>query len=340
MQTKLVLGIESTCDETACAIVQDGSTLLAHSISSQADLFAEWGGVLPELACRRHIDLISPLLQNSLESAQLSIQALDLIAVAIGPGLIGALLVGVNIAKGLSISTGIPWIGVNHVDAHLYAAMMGEAELCFPALGIVLSGGHTLFVNILDRATYHVIGTTVDDAIGEAFDKVARLLGLPYPGGAALEKLALSGDPIRYPFTAGRVKGKPWHFSFSGLKTSVLYTVRGPNSLPHTLLSEQAKADIAASFQRVAFSDIVKRALAAVDHFSLKAIYVGGGVSCNRALRNLFSQQGGTLPIFWPPDHLCTDNAIMIAGLGYHQFTKKGADPLSLLPYTQYPQTG
>jgi N6-L-threonylcarbamoyladenine synthase len=334
-RTMIVLGIESTCDETACAIVRDGHEILSHIIASQADLLAQWGGVFPELACRRHIDVIATVIQKALDEAHMHIEDIDLIAVANGPGLIGALLIGVNMAKGLSLSTGKPLVGVNHVDAHLYAAMMDKNEKLFPSLGIVVSGGHTFFTKILDIGSYELIGTTVDDAIGEAFDKVARLLGFPYPGGPAIERLALSGDPLRYPFKAGKVKGKPWHFSFSGLKTSVLYALKGQNAQNKINLSEKEKPHIAASFQQAAFHDLVERAIAAVQHFSLKGIYVGGGVSRNMTLRKLFAQKAANIPIFWPQDILCLDNAAMIAGLGYHKFLKEGAGSLSLQTFTR-----
>jgi len=334
-RTMIVLGIESTCDETACSVVRNGRETLSNVVASQEDLLAQWGGVFPELACRRHIDVIPSVIQRGLDEANTSLDEIDLIAVANGPGLIGALLVGVNMAKGLSLSTGKPLVGVNHVDAHLYAAMMDKPEWLFPSLGIVISGGHTFFTKIFDVGSYELIGTTVDDAIGEAFDKVARLLGFPYPGGAAIEKLALNGDPSRYLFKSGKVKGKPWHFSFSGLKTSVLYAIKGQDAQKEVHLSDEEKPHIAASFQYAAFNDLVERALAAANHFSLKGIYIGGGVSRNKFLRKLFEKKAGNIPIYWPSDQLCLDNAAMIAGLGYHKFLKDGPDTHSLQLFTR-----
>jgi N6-L-threonylcarbamoyladenine synthase len=333
----LVLGIETTCDETACAIVRDGREILSNTILSQNDLLALYGGVYPELACRRHIDVIPTAINEALAQANTSLDQIDLIAVAQGPGLIGALLVGLNMAKGLSLSLGKPFIGVNHVEAHLYASMMDQETPVFPSLGIVVSGGHTFFTIIRDFGHYELFGSTVDDAIGEAFDKVARLLGLPYPGGPAIEQLALTGDSRRYPFKAGRVKGKPWHFSFSGLKTSVLYAIKGQNGENGPQLEEKDIPDIAASFQRAAFDDLVQRAFLAVKEFSLKAIYVGGGVSNSMTLRELFKSHKDTVPVYWPKQSLSLDNGAMIAGLGYHQFLKKGGDNLDLKALTRLP---
>jgi len=333
----LVLGIETTCDETACAIVQDGREILSNVIASQNDLLALYGGVFPELACRRHIDVIPTVIEEAITQAGTSLKQIDLIAVAQGPGLIGALLVGLNMAKGLSLSLNKPFVGVNHVEAHLYAAMMDQEAPLFPSLGIVVSGGHTFFTIIRDIGSYEMFGTTVDDAMGEAFDKVARLLGLPYPGGPAIEELAKLGDRSRYPFKAGRVKGKPWHFSFSGLKTSVLYAVKGQNAEKECQLDEKELPHLAASFQRAAFEDLVERAWLAVREFSLKAIYIGGGVSDSLTLRKLFENQAGETSVHWPRHSLSLDNAAMIGGLGYHQFLKKGADGLDLNALTRLP---
>ncbi|MBI2743202.1 MAG: tRNA (adenosine(37)-N6)-threonylcarbamoyltransferase complex transferase subunit TsaD [Chlamydiales bacterium] len=328
-----VLGIETTCDETSCAIVEDGQRILAHKIYSQFDLHCQFNGVFPELASRRHLDVLIPVLRETMEEAKLSPKEIDLIAVAKGPGLIGALLVGLNAAKTLSLAWEIPFIGVNHVEAHLYASMMGGAERLFPALGVVISGGHTFLVKIDGVGSYQLIGTTQDDAIGEAFDKVATLIGLPYPGGPVIEALARSGDPHRYPFKPGKVKEGPLDFSFSGLKTSVLYAVKGANSNKDSpiCISEEEKPHIAASFQEAALGDIVQKALAAARQFDCRAIYVGGGVSNNKRLREMFTERSSGIPLFWPAPGLSLDNAAMIAGLGFHTLQKKGCgDALDL----------
>jgi N6-L-threonylcarbamoyladenine synthase len=333
----IVLGIESTCDETGAALVQDGHKILSNVVASSADIHARYGGVFPELACRRHIDALLPVIEEALHQAQLSPSEVDLIAVAKGPGLIGALLIGMNAAKGLSIAWEKPFLGVNHVEAHLFAAMMG-APRAFPALGLVLSGGHTLMLKIHDVGRYERIGSTVDDAIGESFDKVAALLGLPYPGGPHVEKLALEGDPKAHPFSAGKVKKSPLDFSFSGLKTNVLYTVKGQNGLGRGDLSRKERADIAASFQETAFNDVVNKAQIAMKTFDCRSIFLGGGVCNNRRLRALFEERFPQIPVFWPGLELSADNAAMIAGLGYHQFLERGeGDSLDLEVQTRIP---
>jgi N6-L-threonylcarbamoyladenine synthase len=333
----LVLGIETTCDETACAIVRGGKEILSNVVSSQIDLHRQYGGVFPELACRRHIDVLIPVMQEAITQAGIEKDEIDLIAVAKGPGLIGALLIGLNAAKALSMAWEIPYIGVNHVEAHLYAAMMPLKEVVFPALGVVISGGHTFLVKIISIGCYELIGTTQDDAIGEAFDKVAAMLGLPYPGGPSIEALAKSGNSKRYPFKAGRVKESPWDFSFSGLKTNVLYTLKGPNADKNSplIITEEDKADVAASFQEAALGDIVEKAIKASKDFACKCILLGGGVSNNRRLRELFSK--AALPVYWPELGLSLDNAAMIAGLGYHTYQRQGSDSLDLQPTTRIP---
>lgn len=333
----LVLGIESTCDEMAASVVRNGHQILSNVICSQADLHQKYGGVFPELACRRHIDDLIPVVQQALLDAEVTANQIDLIAVAKGPGLMGALLIGVNAAKALAIAWQKPFVGVNHVEAHLYAAMMSQKTPTFPSLGVVVSGGHTLLVKILACGHYELIGTTVDDAIGEAFDKVATLLGLSYPGGPAIEALAKQGNPSLYPFKAGRVKENPWNFSFSGLKTNVLYTLKGPNAHKHSplLIPEEDKCHVAASFQEVALGDVVKKSLKACQAFDCRAIYLGGGVSQNGRLRELFEKT--ELPVYWPPPGLSLDNGAMIAGLGFHTFQNRGADSLDLSPLPRIP---
>lgn len=318
----IILGIESTCDETAIALVKDGKTILAQTIASSADIHAKYGGVFPELACRRHLEAILPLLREALAQAQLTSDQIDAIAVAKGPGLVGALLVGMQTAKGLSLAWNKPLIGVNHVEAHLYAAMMEQEKPLFPAIGLVLSGGHTLLLAIESLGKYRPLGTTVDDALGEAFDKVATLLGLPYPGGPHVERIARHGNPRRYPFRAGKVKKNPLDFSFSGIKTSVLYTLR----------ENPEAADVAASFQEAVFTDLAKKTALALTHTPAQALYLGGGVCNNQRLRTLFAEKFPHLPLFWPPALLSLDNAAMIGGLAYHKFLERGkvSDPLDL----------
>lgn len=329
----LVLGIESTCDETACAIVQDGTHILSNIISSQIDLHAQYGGVVPELSCRRHIDVIIPVIKQALEKANVSLQDIDLIAVAHGPGLIGALLIGLTAAKTLALALDKPFIGVNHIEAHLYAAMMSHpVPIDFPCLGVVLSGGHTALVKIDGIGNYICIGETIDDAIGEAFDKVAKIIGLPYPGGPQIEALAVKGDPLQYNFKAGVVKNNPFNFSFSGLKTAVLYALKGQNCVETTpKLSDIDKANVSASFQQTAFKDIIDKTLLAAKQYQCNTLIFGGGVTNNNKLRQLFQERASGLKQLWPSFGLSLDNAAMIAGLGYHIFLRKGkGDPLDL----------
>lgn len=323
----IVLGIESTCDETGCAIVRDGTEILSNSVASQMDLHETYGGVVPELACRRHIDMILPVLSEALTKAQCTLQQIDLIAVAHGPGLIGALLIGLNAAKGLALALNKPLIGVNHVEAHLYAAMMPHLDtLQFPCLGVVLSGGHSAIVLIRAIGDYQLLGQTIDDAIGEAFDKVARIMGLPYPGGPQVERLAKEGDPTRYAFRSGRIKDNPYHMSFSGLKTAVLYAVKGVGgkvSAPDEV-SEQEKNDIAAAFQEAALRAVVTRITKAAADHACTHVVLGGGVTNNRRLRALLEEKASSLVSYWPPCGLELDNAAMIAGLGYHTYRLRG----------------
>ncbi|NGX34083.1 MAG: tRNA N6-adenosine threonylcarbamoyltransferase [Candidatus Anoxychlamydiales bacterium] len=321
----LVLGIETTCDETAAAIVEDGNKILSNIIFSQAHLHKKFGGVFPELASRSHIDKILPAIDEALKAAKVSLDEIDLIAVASRPGLIGSLLIGLNTTKALSFALDKPFIGINHVEAHLYAAMMGDdKDLIFPSLGVVISGGHTMLLKILDIGKYKIIGTTIDDAMGESFDKVARILDLSYPGGPEVEKLAKKGDSSKYKFKAGNVKKNPFDFSFSGLKTKVLYTVKGQKSKKDfpTIIKNEDKKHIAASFQKCAFEDLIKKSIKAAEIHKLKAIYFGGGVTCNNSLKEMFEKQNLDLKLFWPKKDLSLDNGAMIAGLGFHKYKK------------------
>lgn len=328
----LVLGLESTCDETACAVVRDGYEILSNTVTSQIDLHAEYGGVVPELACRRHIDVVIPVIKEALSQALVTLDDIDLISVANGPGLIGALLIGINAAKTLSLSLQKPFIGVNHIEAHLYSALMLQNKPHdFPCLGIVLSGGHTSFFHMQNICQHTVIGQTIDDAVGEAFDKVAKLLDLPYPGGPQIEALAREGNPKRFPFRAGKVQGSPLNFSFSGLKTAVLYALKKQESLDY-----QLKCDIAASFQHAAFSDIINKSILAAQQLNCKTLLFGGGVTNNRCLRESFKISAPHLNLIWPGEGLSLDNAAMIAGLGYHQYLQQGCgDSLTLQAFTR-----
>jgi N6-L-threonylcarbamoyladenine synthase len=337
----LVLGIESTCDETACALVKDGKEILANIVSSQAEMHLVYGGVVPELSCRSHVETLIPTLDLALKKAGLQLSDIDLIAVAYAPGLVGALLLGLNTAKTLSLALNIPFVGVNHVEGHLYAAIMShEEEPRFPCLGVVLSGGHTALWKVGAVGEYQLLGQTIDDAIGEAFDKVAKMLGLPYPGGPAVEELALAGKPI-IPLRPGKIKDKPLDFSFSGLKTGVLYSIRKPGE-EVKILSDEQRADVAASFQEAALNDVVSKVILAAQEHDLKDVILGGGVVNNKRLRVILQQKAPHLKCFWPSPEMSLDNAAMIAGLGYHVFRRKGntGDSFTLQCQTRLPITG
>ncbi len=327
-----VLGIESTCDETGCAIVKDGKEILSNLVASQVNLHKRFGGVVPELACREHADLVIPLLDKALTQANMTLDQIDLIAVAHGPGLIGALLIGIGAAKGLSLALNKPLIGVNHIEAHLYAAIMSATEeIQYPCIGAVLSGGHTSLVRVKNIGEYELIGQTQDDAIGEAFDKVAKLLDLPYPGGPEVEELAKKGDPTAFPLKSGTIKNRPFDFSFSGLKTAVLYTARKQE------MTLQDKRNLAASFQHTAFKDIISKTMKAAEQYNCRTILLGGGVTNNQTLRNMFDQTD--LNLIWPTQQLTLDNAAMIAGLGFHRYKIEGKSTLHLEAQTRIPWT-
>lgn len=335
----LVLGIESTCDETACAVVKDGKEILSNVVASQHDIHEQYGGVFPELASRRHAEVMIPVLEQSLNQANVTIDDIDLIAVAHGPGLIGPLLVGLNTAKSLSLALNKPLIGVNHIEAHLYAALMElPSPPPFPYLGVVLSGAHTSLINVRNIGDYQQLGHTIDDAVGEAFDKVAKMMDLPYPGGPVIEALAKKGDPYKYSLKVGQSKKNPLCFSFSGIKTGVLYTVKGQNGQEDIKLSEQDKSDVAASFQHAVFQDITKKTLKAAEIAGTKTILFGGGVTNSRTLRAKFQDAAPGFNLLWPPAGLSLDNAAMIAGLGYHNYQRNAkSDTLHLEPMTRIP---
>ena len=329
----LVFGIETSCDETAAAVVKGGKKILSNCVALQTDLHQAFGGVVPELACRRHVDVIVPVIERALTEAAIPATAIDLVAVTSTPGLVGALLIGLNAAKAMALALNCPFIGINHVEAHLYAAIMSYGgDITFPALGAVFSGGHTALLLINGYGQYELISSTVDDAIGEAFDKVAKIMNLPYPGGPEIEALAKRGDPYAYPLKGGTVKGRPLHFSFSGLKTAVLYSLKGQNSVtPLTPLSESERCDMAASFQRAAFDDVISKTLEAADHYSCQTVVFGGGVTNSQTLRRSFAEKApDNLQLLWPAEGLALDNAAMIAGLAYHQYHLRGGDSLTL----------
>jgi N6-L-threonylcarbamoyladenine synthase len=297
----VILGIETSCDETAAALVTDDGRILSNVVSSQADLHARYGGVVPEVASRRHLELVAPVVEEALAEAELSLQDVDSVAVTRGPGLIGALLVGIAAAKAIAWSRQLPLVPVDHLHGHVASLYLQPHDLEPPFLCLLASGGHTLLLDVRDRCGFTMLGTTLDDAAGEAFDKGARLLGLGYPGGAALDRLARTGDPGAYAFPVARVPGLD--FSFSGLKTALLYAVR--NLEPDEL--DARRADLAASYQRAIVRALVERTADAVEQTGLEQVAVVGGVAANSELRAALP--GAALA----PLELCTDNAAMIA---------------------------
>lgn len=322
----IVLGIETSCDETAIAIVEDGKKVLTNLLASHIDVHESFGGVFPEMSSRRHFELLIPLIEKALAEVGLSLNDIDLIAVANKPGLIGSLLMGVNTAKALSYALNIPLVSVNHIEAHLYAAMMSDDDFTIPSLGLITSGGHTSLVNIRGLSSYEIIGETVDDAVGEAFDKVGRLMDIPYPAGAKIETLAKTGDKEAFSFNDTRLKKDPFNFSYSGLKTKALYYLKGQNrsSKDKTIIAPDQMKDFAASFQESALTPLVNATLQACEEFGIKKVYVGGGVSINKRFREIFSElKKDDISISWPKFDLCLDNGAMIAGLGYQNFLKK-----------------
>lgn len=330
----VVLGIESTCDETSISIVENGSIIKSQVIDSQIVEHAPFGGVVPELASRHHVTRILPCLDKALREANCSLENIDLIACSEGPGLIGSLLIGIRTAQTLAWCLNKPVVGVNHIEAHLYAALMNDPHFQerLPALGCVLSGGHTSLFIIEAVGQYKLLGQTVDDAIGESFDKVAKMLGLPYPGGPAIEALAKTGTIDAFPLKGGVVKGYPFAFSFSGLKTAVLYTIE-----KKIHWSPEDRASLAASFQQAAFQDIIKKSSLALEKFHLSTVYFGGGVTHNKKLRELASTELQA-SCFFPHETLCTDNAAMIAGLGFHVWQRAPhTHILTLAPKTRMP---
>jgi N6-L-threonylcarbamoyladenine synthase len=316
----LTLGIETSCDETSAAVVEGERRILSNIVASQFDLHTRYGGVVPEMACRRHVEVISQTVEAALDEAGVAMGDVGLISVVKGPGLIGALLIGVSFAKALARSLELPIIGVNHVEAHLYSAVMSNEAVAFPAVGLVVSGGHTMLFLVEDFGQYRWLGGTVDDAVGEAGDKVATLLGLPYLGGPLVEKLAAGGDPRAIEFPRAMMRRGSYDFSYAGLKTAVLYHVKGYGGSRRdpSAISDAERADIAASYQLAAFEPLVKKALWAADEFAAQSVVVCGGVSRNQTLRTMFERAAAerAIAVGFPAKELCTDNAAMVAGLG------------------------
>lgn len=338
----LILGIESTCDETAAAVVRGGVEVLSNVVTTQTELHAKYRGVVPEIASRAHIENILPVVREAIAESKIEMKDLDAIAVAHRPGLIGSLLIGVTAAKTLAWSLGKPLIGVDHVHAHLYSVMLEKERdyaLDFPVLGLVVSGGHTALYDVRSWADITLIGSTIDDAVGEAYDKVAAILGLGYPGGPIIDELAKSGNPQAVKLPRSLMGRASLDFSFSGLKTAVLYHVRGvPGNAESKAieLNDRTIADVSASFQQSCVDTILKKLRRAIERTGAKSVIVGGGVSANRGLRAALARFD--VPVHFPPMRYCTDNAAMSAGLAQIHLDQGKLSPLDLdaITYSQF----
>jgi N6-L-threonylcarbamoyladenine synthase len=370
----LVLGIESSCDETAAAVVADGERICSSAVASQILMHEKYGGVVPELASREHLRAIQPVVDEACRQASVTLREVDAIAVTEGPGLIGSLMVGLVYGKALALSLNKPLVGVNHLEGHIHAVLLENkmdraagkplAEACVPAVTLVVSGGHTTLFLVTPGASgkapapffYTQLGHSRDDAAGEAFDKIARLLALGYPGGPIIDKLSRFGDPHAVDFGHIKMKGNPLDFSFSGLKTAVLYRVRGTNlaveaeerrawrkTLQRPTLDDlrahcsQATLDLVASFQNAVVHDLVERTLAAAEDSRVDNIFVSGGVACNSLLRERFASRCRGFQVFFPSPAMSTDNAAMIAAAGYYKLLAGERAGIDLSPHASFP---
>jgi len=317
-----ILAIETSCDETAAAVVEDGRRILSNVVASQVEMHAQYGGIFPEIASRAHVEAIVPVIQQAMQKAHVGFDDLDAVAVTYGPGLAGSLLVGVNAAKGLALGRDLPLVGVNHLEAHIYAHWLAvenegaapRAELEFPLLALLVSGGHTELILMRDHGQYEYLGGTLDDAAGEAFDKVGRLLGLPYPGGPEIEKEAQEGNPAAFAFPRAWL-GDTYDFSFSGLKTAVLREVQKYSDPPQGRLL----SNMAASFQAAVVDVLAAKTARAAEEFGVTAVLLCGGVSANRPLRATSAERTNA-PVHYLPIFLCTDNGAMVGACAHRRF--------------------
>ena len=320
-ERELILGIETSCDETAAAVVANGSEVLSNIVSSQIDIHAKYGGVVPEVASRAHVTMMTPVVGEAMSEAGVSPDELTAIAATVGPGLIGSLLIGVSTAKSLSLAWNKPLVAVNHLEAHLYSSFLEDPDLELPVVVLLVSGGHTMLILMEGHGQYRLLGQTLDDAAGEAYDKVARYLGLGYPGGPIIDKMAADGDPEHVRFPRAMAKDG-YDFSFSGLKTSVVNYVRKNPDV--------ADVDIAASFQEAVVDVLLTKARRAVQEHGAKGLCLAGGVAANSALRARVVEvaEADGINAFVPSRSMCTDNAAMIASAGWYRYHSDGSAPL------------
>lgn len=317
-----VLGIETSCDETAVAIYDGAAGLLAHHVYSQIDIHREWGGVVPELASRDHVRKALPLVREALKTAKLNASDIDGVAFTKGPGLIGALMVGASLARSLSYAWSVPVVGVHHMEAHLMAVMLEQHQPAFPFVALLVSGGHTMLVRVDALGQYTLLGESLDDAVGEAFDKTAKLLGLPYPGGPALAELALSGDATRFRLPLSMVRGDNLDFSFSGLKTAAAQLVK------QQLTDSRSKADIAACFEATVVQTLTRKCAIAMEKTGLSRLVMVGGVSANLNLRAALKAM--PFKVYYPRREFCTDNGAMVAYTGYLRLKRGERESLAI----------
>ncbi|MDD6351947.1 MAG: tRNA (adenosine(37)-N6)-threonylcarbamoyltransferase complex transferase subunit TsaD [Lachnospiraceae bacterium] len=324
----LILGIESSCDETAAAVVKDGRTVLSNAISTQIPIHTLYGGVVPEIASRKHIERISQVVAEGLKEANVTLDDIDAVGVTYGPGLVGPLLVGTSFAKALAFGRDLPLIGVHHIEGHISANYIEHKDLEPPFLCLVVSGGHTHLVRVLDYGSYEILGRTVDDAAGEAFDKVARAIGLGYPGGPKIEKKAKEGNPDAIDFPRAKVSDHPFDFSFSGLKSAVLNYLNGMQMRGQKV----NEADVAASFQKAVVSALVEHAMLALDTYGGSKFAIAGGVASNGAFRSAMQEacEKRGVEFLCPSPILCTDNGAMIGAAAYYDFKKGRRDGWNL----------
>ena len=322
-----ILGIESSCDETAAAVVKNGREVLSNIISSQIVIHRKFGGVVPEIASRKHIENIMPVIDAALREAKVTLEQIDAVAVTYGPGLVGALLVGLSAAKALAWATNKPLIGVNHLEGHVFANFLADETLKPPFMALVVSGGHTALLKVTGYNSFELLGQTRDDAAGEAFDKIARVMGLPYPGGPEIERLAMGGNDEAMHFPLAKLD-KPYEFSFSGLKSAVINYLHNQEQAGR----EVNRSDVAASFQKAVVDALVKQAVLAMQATGYEKIVLAGGVSANKTLQNTLAQAMEAIgaQLVHPTPILCTDNAVMIACRGYFMYQAGMQSPLDL----------
>jgi N6-L-threonylcarbamoyladenine synthase len=335
-----LLAIETSCDETAVAVFTEEPRILANVIGSQTDLHARFGGVVPEVAARAHLQRLLPIMDEALAQAGIKLEQIGCVAVLNTPGLVGALLVGVSAAKALALALELPLVSANHIEAHIYACRLAAGRDIFPCVGLVISGGHTSLFHCRSALDFKLLGATTDDAAGEAFDKVANILGLGFPGGPAVERTALAGNPEAYRFPRSFLKEERLDFSFSGLKTAVLYAVHGQGATSGGLLTPEKTSDLAASFQQAVVDVLVAKAKQALTQTGLKLFAVGGGVAANRHLRQALETmaQEQRVELFIPPLNLCTDNAAM-AAIAVEKWRQNQWAPLDLDAIPAYQST-